>query len=68
MPNCLDCKNISRTKGGAELARLGYVGCAQKHAGMTRSISSDASCKHFEPGIPEAVAKNRAWAQKLERK
>ena len=60
--NCLDCTHISRTKGGNELARLGFVGCAQKPAGWTRSVSSDAACVKFSAGLPDAVAKNRKWA------
>ena len=60
--NCLDCANISKTKASDALVKLGFVGCAQKPAGWTRSVSSDAACVKFSAGLPEAVAKNRKWA------
>lgn len=69
MPYCLDCARVtSHGLEGKKMAALGYVGCSQKPAGLTRSIASDMECEQFQPAASYVVEKNRAWAAQVSAK
>ncbi|MDE2022047.1 MAG: hypothetical protein KGI71_04050 [Patescibacteria group bacterium] len=63
MPRCLDCAHITtHGESGKRLAALGYVGCTQKSAGITRSIVTDMDCPIFQQASAQALERNRLWA------